>query len=60
MAKVYLTLKLDLGIATAVRALWRRLKEAGLPAPGHTGLRPHITLAGYDGVDPQAFGIPLQ
>jgi 2'-5' RNA ligase len=53
MASIYLTLKLDDALETAVRQLWQQLREAGLPAPGPTALRPHITLAGYDNIAPE-------
>ena len=53
--KIFLTLRLDDALETAVRALWIRLAAAGLNAPGTDSLRPHITLAGYDQVIPAAF-----
>jgi len=52
---VYFTLKMDDGLETAVRNRWEQLRDAGLPAPGADSMRPHITLAGYEQVDPNRF-----
>lgn len=46
-------LLLDATAAEAVRGIWRRLADAGLPAPLlDLGIRPHVTLAVYEDLDP--------
>ena len=48
-------LLLDPLAAEAVRALWERLAAAGIPAPlKDMGVAPHITLAAYEELDPEA------
>ncbi len=59
MPRIYFTLKFDAETEQAIRALWRKIAERGIPVEGLTGYRPHVTLAGYatDNIAPFKKGI---
>lgn len=47
MVRIVLTIRFDAAMDAAVRERWQRLADAGIPVPGISGHRPHISLVDY-------------